>query len=160
MENDMTNNQDEQDKQGKPSKGAEGGPMAMGMGMAKKMMGQMGAGGSPMEMMQKMMAQMSEGGKPPSMDKMMGMCMGMCSEMLNVIRQTNSLAVHATPELQHVFADWLKELEGKALAAIGKGEKDAAALAAALKIGENSARYLLTHLAARDAITLTGKAKS
>lgn len=53
--------------------------MAMGMGMAKKMMAQMGHGGSPFEMMQKMMAQMSEAGKPPPMDKMMGMC----SEMLN-----------------------------------------------------------------------------
>ena len=150
----------EQDNPDKPAKGAEGGPMAMGMGMAKKMMGQMGPGSSPMEMMQKMMAQMGEGGKPPSMDKMMGMCMGMCSEMLSAIRQTNALAVHATPELQHAFADWLKELEDKALAAIREGEKDAAALAAALTIGEDSARYLLTRLAARDAITLTGKAKS
>ncbi len=155
----MANKQDEPEKQEKPSKGTEGGPMAMGMGMAKKMMSQMGQGGSPMEMMQKMMAQMGEGGKPPSMDKMMGMCMGMCSEMLNAIRQTNALAVHASPELQHAFADWLKELEGKALAAISEGEKDAAALAAALKIGEDSARYLLTHLAAREAITLAGKPK-
>jgi hypothetical protein len=158
----MANDQDDQEKQDKqenPSKGTEGGPMAMGMAMAKKMMSQMGRGGSPMEMMQKMMAQMGEAGKPPPMDKMMGMCMGMCSEMLNAIRQTNALAVHATPELQHAFADWLKELEGKALAAIGEGEKDATALATALKIGEDSAHYLLTHLAAREAITLTGKAK-
>lgn len=34
----------EQDKPDKPAKGAEGGPMAMGMGMAKKMMSQMGQG--------------------------------------------------------------------------------------------------------------------
>jgi hypothetical protein len=54
----------------------------------------------------------------------------------------------------------MKELEGKALVAIGEGEKDAAALAVALKIGEDSARYLLTHSAARDAITLRGKSKS
>lgn len=85
----------EQDKPDKPAKGAEGGPMAMGMGKAK-MMSQMGQGGSPMEMMQKMMAQMGEGGKPPSMDKMMGMCMGMCGEMLTAIRQTNALTVHVT----------------------------------------------------------------
>ena len=97
---------------------------------AKKMMGQMGGpGGSPME------------------------------KMLNAIRQTNTLAVHATPELQDAFADWLRELEAKALAAIGKGEKDTVALAAALKIGEDSARYLLTRLAAREAITLIGKPK-
>jgi hypothetical protein len=73
-----------QRKQKKPSKGAESGPMAMGMSMARKMVSQMVQGGSPMEMM----AQMSEGGKSPSMDKMMGMCMGMCSEMLNAIHQT------------------------------------------------------------------------
>jgi hypothetical protein len=145
-------------KQDKPAQGAAGGPMAMGMAMAKKMMSQMGHG-SPMEIMQKMMAQMTEAGKPPSMDKMMGMCMGMCSEMLTAIRQTNALAVHATPELQHAFADWLKDLEGKALAAIAEGEKDAAALAGTLKISEDSARYLLSHLAAREAIILTGKPK-
>jgi hypothetical protein len=44
----MTNEQE------KSSKGTEGSPMAMGMAMAKKMMGQMGPGGGPMETMQKM----------------------------------------------------------------------------------------------------------
>lgn len=34
----MTNKQDEPEKQEKPSKAGESGPMAMGMGMAKKMM--------------------------------------------------------------------------------------------------------------------------
>jgi len=67
------------------------------MTMARKMMSQMGQGGSPMEMTQKSMAQMSEGAKPPSMDKMMGVCMGMCSEMLHAIHQTNALAVYGTP---------------------------------------------------------------
>jgi len=71
-------------------------PMAMGMGMAKKMMGQM-----------------HEAGKPPPMERMMGLCMGMCSEMLNAIRQTNALAVHGTPELQNAFGEWLEQLEGK-----------------------------------------------
>ena len=88
-------------------------PMAMGMGMAKKMMAQMGQGGSPFEMMQKMMGQMHEAGKPPPMERMMGLCMGMCSEMLNAIRQTNALAVHGTPELQNAFGEWLEQLEGK-----------------------------------------------
>jgi hypothetical protein len=48
MENDMANKQDERNKESKGG-AAEGGPMAMGMG-AKKMMAQMGQGGSPMEM--------------------------------------------------------------------------------------------------------------
>ncbi len=72
---------------------AENGPMAMGMAMARRMMG---GRGSPMEMMQKMLAQMGEGGDGP---QMMQMCMGMCSEMLGEIQQTSALAAFATPEL-------------------------------------------------------------
>ncbi len=36
-----------------------GSPMATGMGMARKMMAQIGQGGSPMEMMQRMMKEMA-----------------------------------------------------------------------------------------------------
>ena len=83
------------DQQNQPTAGstAEGGPTAMGMAMAKKMMSQ---GGSPMEMMQKMMGQMGQGGGPPQMQQMMQMCMGMWSEMLNAIRQTTAMAALAT----------------------------------------------------------------
>ena len=145
-----------QASQAKRTDAESGGPMAMGMGMAKKMMAQMGQGG-PMEMMQKMMAQMSHGeGKPP-MEKMMGMCMGMCAEMLTGLRQTNALAVFATPELQHVFGEWLKDLETKAEAAIAQGEKDAAALASALNLSEDSARYVLARLAASGKVTLVAR---
>lgn len=143
------------------SAGAEsGGPMAMGMGMAKKMMAQMGQGGGPMEMMQKMMAQMSHGeGKPP-MEKMMGMCLGMCAEMLTGLRQTNALAVFATPELQHAFGEWLEDLEGKAEALIVQGEKNTAALASALNLSEDSARYLLARLAASRKVTLVARPRT
>ena len=48
---------------------AESNPMAMGIGMAKKITGQMGQVGSPMEMMQKMVAQMSQGEGNPPMEK-------------------------------------------------------------------------------------------
>lgn len=60
---------DKQDEMTSKAKGAgsEGGPMAMGMAMAKRRMGQMEQGASPMEMMQKMMAQMSQGGGNPPM---------------------------------------------------------------------------------------------
>ena len=132
--------------------------MAMGMDMAKKMMGQMGQGGSPMEMMQKMMAQMHQQGegKPP-MEKMMAMCMGMCAEMLSAIKQTNALAVHATPELDQAFGEWLKGLESKALTALAEGEKDAATLATALGVTKETATYLLNRLATAGTITLTAK---
>ncbi len=142
------------------SEQAEANPMAMGMGMAKKMMSQMGQSGSPMDMMQKMMAQMSAGeGKPP-MERMMGMCMGMCGEMLNAIKQTNALAVHSTPELEQAFGEWLKRLEDEALGVLAAGTTDAAGLAKALKISEASALYLLNRLAASGRITLSGRVQA
>ena len=118
-----------------------------------------GAGGesSPMEMMQKMMAQMRQSEDKPTMEKMMGMCMGMCAEMLTAIRQTNALAVHATPQLQQLFGDWLKEIEKKAEAAISQGEKEAGAIASKLNITEDSARYILNRLAQQGKITLSAK---
>jgi len=150
---------DRPDEKGSKAKGAggESSPMAMGMTMAKKMMSQMGAGGNPMEMMQKMMAQMRQSEDKPPMEKMMGMCMGMCAEMLTAIRQTNALAVHATPELQQAFGDWLKEVERKAEVAISQGEKEAGAIASELNITEESARYILNRLAQQRKITLSAK---
>ena len=150
---------DKPEEKGSQAKGAggESSPMAMGMTMAKKMMSQMGAGGSPMEMMQKMMAQMRQSEDKPTMEKMMGMCMGMCAEMLTAIRQTNALAVHATPQLQQLFGDWLKEIEKKAEAAISQGEKEAGAIASKLNITEDSARYILNRLAQQGKITLSAK---
>lgn len=140
--------------------GGGGSPMAMGMEMAKKMMSQMGQGGSPFEMMQKMMSQMGHGeGKPP-MEKMMGMCMGMCSEMLDAIRQTNALAVYTTPELQKIFSDWMNGLEAKAVEIIAKGESDGAALAAALDVSEDTANYIFGRLAAAGKVTLAAKSRT
>jgi hypothetical protein len=150
------------DEKGSEAKGSgdESNPMAMGMGMAKKMMSQMGPGGGPMEMMQKMMAQIGQGeGKPP-MEKMMGMCMGMCAEMLTAIRQTNALAVHATPELDKAFGEWLKRLEDEAFGLLAKDTVDAATLASSLKISEESAVYLLNRLATSGKIALAGKVKT
>lgn len=126
------------------------------MGMGKKMMGQTGHGGGPMEMMQKMMAQMSQGDGKPAMEKMMGMC----SDMMTSMRQTNALAVHATPELQQAFGEWLNGLEYQALGLLAKGAADASDVAQSLKITEDSALYLLNRLATSGKITLTGKLKS
>ena len=77
----------------------------------------MGRGGGPLEMMQKMMAKTGPGKEKPPMEKLMGMC----SEMLNAIRQTNALALHATPEPQKTFTDWLKGLEAKTVEIVAKG---------------------------------------
>jgi len=126
--------------QGPPNETSGGSPMAMGMGMAKRMMAQMGQGGSPFEMKQ-----------------MMGMCMGMCSEMLSAIQRINAMAVFATPELQNAFSGWLDQYEEKLVAALADGDKDAAALAATLGLGEDSVRYLVAHLAATGEIDLVAR---
>lgn len=118
-------------------------PSAMG----DKMMGPAMRCGGPTEMMQKMMAQMSRGQGQAKMEKMISMCMGMCSEMMTSMRQTNALAVHVTPELQRVFGEWLKQLENQALDRLAKGAADATGLARSLNITEDSALYILHRLA-------------
>jgi predicted ArsR family transcriptional regulator len=139
----------------KTAEGAvESGPMAMGMAMARRMMG---GRGRPMEMMQRMMAQMGQGAEAPAMPQMMQMCMGMCSEMLSAIHQTAAMAAFATPALQRMFGEWLKSLEAKAEAALAEGEKDIAALATALGVDEDSARFVLGRLAADGKVRLIAR---
>jgi hypothetical protein len=124
------------EKDDRQKESAASGPMAMGMGMAKKMMAQ---------------RETSEG-KPP-MEKMMSMCAG----VLNAIRETNALAVYGTPDLRASFSEWLGTVEEKALAAIKDGDKDAVALASVLGTSEEGARYVLMQLAAKGKITLTAR---
>lgn len=138
-------------------------PMMMGMGMMKKMMAKMGQGGEgPMAMMQKMMGQMGsqkegEAGNP--MQNMMGMCMGMCAEMLTAMHKTTSMAAFATPELHMLFGEWMESLEREALTAMaGKGQGDVATLAATLKISEESAIHLIAHLASKGKAVLSIRA--
>jgi hypothetical protein len=128
---------------------------ATAAGMTKKREKQRGHQGGRMESMPKAMGQKSRGENRPQMERMMGMW----SEMITSVRQTNALAVHATAELQQVFGEWLKDLDGKALRVFAKGPADAAAIARSLKITEASALYLLGRLAAGSKITLLGKLK-
>jgi hypothetical protein len=150
-------NEQKQTETENAAKETGGSPMAMGMGMAKKMMAQMGQGGSPFEIMQNMMAQMRSGDDKPPMEKMMGMCMGMCSEMLTAIPRINAMGVFATPELQNEFAGWLDQYEEKVAAALAEGDKDTAALAAAVGVNEDSVRYLVARLAASGKIDLIAR---
>lgn len=148
---------DKDAKQGSDAQAAAeqgGGFNPMMMGMMKKMMSQMGSGGEgPMAMMQKMMEQAGSGAGSEAagpMQNMMGMCMGMCAEMLTAMQKTTSMAAFATPELHTLFGEWMENLESEALAAIKeKGQMDAAALAAALKISEESAIHLAANLASK-----------
>ena len=87
------------------------------------------------------------------MQNMMGMCMGMCAEMLTAMHKTTSMAAFTTPELHTLFGEWMESLEREALTAMeGKGQMDVSTLAASLKITEESAIHLIAHLAS------TGKA--
>lgn len=134
-------------------------PMEMGMGMAKKMMAQMGKGGpNPMAMMQKMMGQMAEGEQSPP--PMMQMCMGMSAEMLTAIKRTSEMAAFSSPELHGLFADWLETMEDQAIQHVQeKGPIDLTDLSEVLGIGEESAAYLLAHLARRGKINLRAEPK-
>ena len=137
--------------------GCGSGPMERGMKMGREMMDRMGKGGpSPMAMMQKMMAAMPEEG---SMPPMMRMCMGMCAEMLGAIKQTTEMAALATPELHRLFEEWLGSLEEEALDRLrAEQELDAAKLATALGVSEESAAYLMARLASRGKINWTARA--
>ena len=130
-----------------PSK--EGGGSPMGMKMMKKMLGQQCQGGEgPMAMMQKMMNQKGEGPEGGNtMQQMMGTCMGMCTEMLDTMRRTTSLAVYAQPELHQLFEEWLTAQEGDVLKLIEeRGSLDQEALAAALSMKPASVTTLLARL--------------
>jgi hypothetical protein len=127
----------------------EAGPMGLGMAMGKKMMGQ---GRGPMA---RMMAQ--TGSSEEAMQMPMQQMMGMCSEMLDTMGQTTAMAAFATPALQQAFSAWLKDLEDKAETALVEGEKDTAALAAALGIDEETARYVIGRLAANGKVTLVAR---
>ena len=111
--------------------------IAMDMAIAKRMMGRQMGGVASKSPMAKMM--------------------GMCAEMLTTVRHTNTLAGFATPELQQIFAEWLNQLEDKANVQLGEGDRDAAALARALGVSEDSARYVLARLAASGKIALSGR---
>ncbi|HDO52900.1 MAG TPA: MarR family transcriptional regulator [Rhizobiales bacterium] len=131
--------------------------MEMGMGMARKMMNQTDDGDSgPMKkgmgMAKKMMGSESpakEGGSEPNP------MMQMCREMLGTIRKTTDMAAFATPELRQLFAEWLETLEDEALRHLEEcGESDAAGLAKALNISQESTAYLIAHM------TSSGKVNS
>ena len=149
----MENNQDEA---GKPKGfGVESGPTAMGIAMAKKMMAQMSQGGSPMEMM----AQMSQGGDAAADGEDDGHVHG------HVFGDAQRDPPDQCPcRLRDAGAPArLRRLaegnRGQAEALLADSDKDAAALAAALKISEESVTYILARLAARGKITLAGKAR-
>ena len=144
-----------------PSKEGGGSPMSMGMKMMKKMMGQQGQGGEgPRARMQKMMGQKeeeTEGGNP--MQQMMGTCMAMCTEMLDAMHRTTSLAVYAQPELHRLFEEWLAGREAEVMRLLQeRGGLDPEGLAATLALSPAGATVLLARLQDQGKIRLRAEA--
>ena len=95
---------------------------------------------NPMNMMKNMMA---GGGGPP-----MEMCMKMCKEMTQAIKQTNEIAAYATPELRGLFESWLEEVEKEAIKFIDEQDTvSVSELAEKLGISTESAIFMMTRLA-------------
>ena len=142
------------------------GPMGTGMGMAKKMMSQMGGDGSgPMKkglgLAKKMMGPKSgDEGEEKTGDSGGNPMMKMCKKMLGTIKQTSDLAVFATPELHGLFAEWLEILENDAVEKSSSGDNvTIAGLADALKISEESVSFLISRLIKSGKIDVTMTAK-
>ncbi len=116
------------------------GPMSMGMGMMKKMMGRMGSGGP--------MGGAEKGGEENGSNSPMPRMMALCADMIAQMERTTAMAAFATPELQRMFREWLEGLEGEALSSIAKeGATEIDALAKALGITRESAIHLAAALA-------------
>ncbi len=152
-ENKKESSRESKDKVSEDQSNSDNGPMGMGMGMAKKMMGKMDKDApDPMAMKKKMMGKKpSKEGKPPENPMMQ-----MCQNMLGTIKQTNEMALHATPELQGMFTEWIGVLEDEAMVCLAKHpEIEVSAMAAALKISKESAIYLVSRLSIAGKVSLT-----
>ncbi len=138
------------------------GPMEMGMGMAKKMMGQMdGEGSGPMKkgmgMAKKMMGSKSGNEvEEKTGDSEGNPMMKMCKKMLGTIKKTSDMAVFATPELHGLFAEWLEVLENDAVEKISIGDNvTIKGLADTLNISEESVTFLISRLIKSGKIDVT-----
>ena len=90
----------------------------------------------------------------------MGMDMGMCGEMLTAIQQTTAMAAFATPDLRQMFVEWMAMLETEALEALNQEDAtDVAGLTQKLNISEESAAYLIAHMAKQSKVNLRAETK-
>ena len=126
----------------------ERGPMFMGMGMMRKLMGRRGSGGP--------MGGEEKGGEEDLSASPMPHMMAMCAEMLSSMDRTAAMAVFATPELQEMFREWREGLEGEALSCLAKdGATEIETLAARLGTTRESAIHLAATLALKGKVQLS-----
>ncbi len=94
------------------------------------------------------------GGMPPMMQQMMGKGgpgelspAAMCQAMMTSVGKAAEMAAYATPEVRTMFEEWARSVEDEVLATLKEhGPLDLADLAAALKIGPESALLFLGKL--------------
>ncbi len=117
--------------------------------MMSGMMGKM-MGNNPMMGMMSMMM----GRKGQDAEKGAGkMPWDMCGEMMSGIRETANSAKFATSELRGLFDEWCQQIEKEMLDFIReKGTIKVDELAGKFNLSEESVRYLLSRLAARNLI--------
>ena len=126
----------------------ERGPMSMGMGMMRKMMGRMGPGGP--------MGGEEKGGEEDESASPMPRMMAMCAEMLSSMERTAALAAFSTPELQGMFREWREGLEVEAFSSLAKdGATEIETLAARLGTTRESAIHLAATLALKGKVQLS-----
>ena len=110
---------------------------------------------------------MPEGmGMPPMMQQMTermtaGMQefnpMAMCQAMMTSVGKAAEMAAYATPEVRTLFEEWARSVEDEVLAVLkARGPLDLTGLAAALKIGPQSALHFLGRLVREGKATISG----
>ncbi|WP_233444805.1 cyclic nucleotide-binding domain-containing protein [Acidithiobacillus caldus] len=133
-------------EKGNSAKSGSGKPMEMGMGMMKKNDGARRWGSYGDDAEDDEPARGRRGGGNP-MQKMMGSCMAMCSEMLETMQRTTALAAYAQPELYQLFEEWLAAREDEVFHRIEQaGSQDPDALAEMLSLSSASVMVLLARL--------------
>jgi hypothetical protein len=120
-------------------------------GMMPKMMGQM-MGNNPMMGMMSMMMGRNAGATDKG-ERNSKMPWDMCGEMMAGFKETANTAKFATPELRGLFDEWCQLIENEILDFVKEKKTiNTDELAAKFSLSEESIKYLLGRLAAKNLI--------
>gem|GEM_PF-1364073 len=83
--------------------------------------------------------------------------MEMCRQMTSAVAKAAEMGSYANPELRTLFEDWIQEIEKEILVFVAdKGKTDPGEIAVNLRINEDSAVFLISRLAQKKKIKITG----
>ncbi len=83
--------------------------------------------------------------------------MQMGQQMAGAITESASMASFATPEVRGLFEEWAKVVEEEIIGLLkDKGTSDPSAIAAKLKISEESALFFIGKMAREKKVKITG----